>query len=134
MNSVCLGRCRDIGDEGGGDAESCGGAGGEDGVSHEGVCALWYSMMRTMSCGLLLEVMIVVTPAAVAISAAISFVSIPPVPRLDPRVVVLTDQPISVRVYCPRKDWERADTCLGIVWPRLMRRALLVSPRGLCGG
>lgn len=32
----------------------------------------------------------VVTPAAVAISAAMSFVSIPPVPKLDPSVVVLT--------------------------------------------
>lgn len=38
----------------------------------------------------MLEVMIVVTPAAVAISAAISFVSIPPVPKLEPSVVVLT--------------------------------------------
>ncbi len=34
--------------------------------------------------------MIVETPAAVAISAAISFVSIPPVPKLEPNVVVLT--------------------------------------------
>jgi len=32
----------------------------------------------------------VFTPASVAISAAISFVSIPPVPRLDPSVAVLT--------------------------------------------
>lgn len=40
--------------------------------------------------GCLLDVMIVVTPAPVAISAAMSFVSIPPVPRLEPSVDVLT--------------------------------------------
>lgn len=40
--------------------------------------------------GCLLEVMTVVTPAPVAISAAMSFVSIPPVPRLEPNVDVLT--------------------------------------------
>jgi hypothetical protein len=40
--------------------------------------------------GCLLDVMIVVTPAPVAISAAMIFVSMPPVPRLEPRVVVLT--------------------------------------------
>jgi hypothetical protein len=34
--------------------------------------------------------MIVDTPAAVAISAAMSFVSIPPVPRSEPRDAVLT--------------------------------------------
>jgi hypothetical protein len=34
--------------------------------------------------------MIVDTPAAVAISAAMIFVSIPPVPRFEPRVAVLT--------------------------------------------
>ena len=49
-----------------------------------------YSIIRKIQDGSLLEVMIVVTPAAVAISAAMSFVSIPPVPRLDPNVVVLT--------------------------------------------
>jgi hypothetical protein len=43
-----------------------------------------------MFSGCLLEVMIVVTPAAVEMSAAMSFVSIPPVPRLEPSVVVLT--------------------------------------------
>ena len=37
-----------------------------------------------------LEVIIVVTPAAVAISTAISFVSNPPVSKLEPRVAVLT--------------------------------------------
>lgn len=47
-------------------------------------------MILKIFLGSLLEVMTVVTPAAVAISAAISFVSIPPVPRLEPRVVVLT--------------------------------------------
>ena len=40
--------------------------------------------------GSLLDVITVATPAAVAISAAMSFVSIPPVPRLEPKVVVLT--------------------------------------------
>ena len=49
-----------------------------------------YSIIRKIQNGSLLEVMIVVTPAAVAISAAMSFVSIPPVPRLDPNFVVLT--------------------------------------------
>ena len=49
-----------------------------------------YSMILKMFFGSLLEVMTVVTPAAVAISAAISFVSMPPVPKLEPRVVVLT--------------------------------------------
>jgi len=34
--------------------------------------------------------MIVDTPAAVAISAAMSFVSILPVPKFEPRVAVLT--------------------------------------------
>jgi hypothetical protein len=46
--------------------------------------------MENMFSGFLLDKIIVVTPAPVAISAAMSFVSIPPVPRLDPRVVVLT--------------------------------------------
>ncbi len=49
-----------------------------------------YSMMLKMFSGFLLEQMIVVTPAAVAISAAMSFVSIPPVPSFDPKVLVLT--------------------------------------------
>lgn len=47
-------------------------------------------MMSIIVDGILLEVMIVVTPAPVAISAAMSFVSMPPVPRLDPSVDVLT--------------------------------------------
>ena len=50
----------------------------------------WYSMMDKMFSGFLEEAIIVFTPASVAISAAISFVSIPPVPRLDPSVAVLT--------------------------------------------
>ncbi len=57
-------------------------------------------MILKIFLGSLLDVMIVVTPAAVAISAAISLVSIPPVPRLDPSVVVLTakdDQHILLR-------------------------------------
>ncbi len=48
-------------------------------------------MMPKIFSGCLLDVMMVVTPAPVAISAAMIFVSMPPVPRLDPRVVVLTD-------------------------------------------
>ena len=56
-----------------------------------------YSMIRKIQDGSLLEVMIVVTPAAVAISAAMSFVSIPPVPRLDPKVVVLTVIKVFIR-------------------------------------
>jgi len=56
----------------------------------------WYSMMLKIFSGLLLEVIMVVTPAAVAISAAMSFVSIPPVPRLDPSVVVLTIKTMSM--------------------------------------
>lgn len=56
----------------------------------ETLVELWYSIMLKMFSGRLLDVMMVVTPAAVAISAAMIFVSIPPVPRLDPRVVVLT--------------------------------------------
>ena len=50
----------------------------------------WYSIMDWMFSGFLEEAMMVFTPASVAISAAISFVSIPPVPRLDPSVAVLT--------------------------------------------
>jgi phage baseplate assembly protein W len=53
--------------------------------------APWYSRIAKRDAGLRLEVMIVDTPAAVAISAAMSFVSIPPVPRLEPRVAVLTE-------------------------------------------
>ena len=49
-----------------------------------------YSMIRKTFSGCLLDVIIVVTPAAVDISAAMSLVSIPPVPRLEPSVVVLT--------------------------------------------
>jgi len=49
-----------------------------------------YSMMRETFSGCLLDVITVVTPAAVDISAAMSLVSIPPVPRLEPSVVVLT--------------------------------------------
>ena len=59
-------------------------------LNSRGRISMSYSMIRKIHDGSLLEVMIVVTPAAVAISAAISFVSIPPVPRLDPNVVVLT--------------------------------------------
>ena len=60
------------------------------GVEVPDFSALLYSMILKIFFGSLLEVMIVVTPAAVAISAAISFVSIPPVPRLEPSVFVLT--------------------------------------------
>jgi hypothetical protein len=61
-----------------------------DGVEGVDLRELLYSMISNMFSGCLLVVMIVVTPAPVAISAAMSFVSIPPVPRLDPNVVVLT--------------------------------------------
>jgi hypothetical protein len=52
---------------------------------------LWYWIMPKIFSGCLLDDTIVVTPAAVAISAAMSFVSMPPVPRLEPNVVVLTE-------------------------------------------
>ena len=52
-------------------------------------CALYWMILK-MLVGSLLEVMMVATPAAVAMSAAMSLVSIPPVPRLEPSVVVLT--------------------------------------------
>ena len=48
-------------------------------------------MISEMTLGFLLLLMIVVTPVSVAISAAMSFVSIPPVPKLEPRVLVLTN-------------------------------------------
>ena len=52
----------------------------------------WYSrmVMGRGVAGLRLEVMTVVTPAAIAISAAINFVSSPPFPTLESRVAVLT--------------------------------------------
>lgn len=62
------------------------------GVEAPDLSALLYWMILRMFLGSLLDVMTVVTPAAVAISAAMSLVSIPPVPRLDPSVVVLTIQ------------------------------------------
>ena len=83
VKTVCSGRGTGEVDREGG-AESAG-------VSISCVFSeLWYSMIPTIFSGCLLEEMIVVTPAAVAISAAMILVSIPPVPRLDPRVVVLT--------------------------------------------
>ena len=62
----------------------------ERGVFVPDLNALLYSMIRKIFFGSLLDVMTVMTPAAVAISAAMSLVSIPPVPRFDPRVFVLT--------------------------------------------
>lgn len=56
-------------------------------------------MMSMIVDGILLDVMTVVTPAPVAISAAMSFVSIPPVPRLDPSVEVLTMSRHVVALY-----------------------------------
>jgi hypothetical protein len=50
------------------------------------------SMILNTFAGLLDLHMIVETPPADAISAAMSFVSIPPVPSLDPRVAVLTSR------------------------------------------
>ena len=55
-------------------------------LNSRGRICMSYSIIRKIQDGSLLEVMIVVTPAAVAISAAMSFVSIPPVPRLDHRL------------------------------------------------
>lgn len=55
-------------------------------------------MILNILLGSLLEVMIVVTPAAVAMSAAMSFVSIPPVPKLEPNVDVLTSHTLRVRL------------------------------------
>jgi hypothetical protein len=49
-----------------------------------------YSMILKTFSGCFDVVTIVSTPAAVAISAAMSFVSIPPVPSLEPNVAVLT--------------------------------------------
>lgn len=49
-----------------------------------------YSMILKTFSGCFEEVTIVSTPAAVAISAARSFVSMPPVPSLEPNVAVLT--------------------------------------------
>ncbi len=53
--------------------------------------ALSSQWMSRTTLGLCEEATIVDTPAAVAISAAISLVSIPPVPKLEPRVFVLTE-------------------------------------------
>jgi len=63
------------------------GSRGVEGADWSG--ALYSMILKTLK-GFLLDVMTVATPAAVAISAAISFVSIPPVPRLEPSVAVLT--------------------------------------------
>lgn len=49
-----------------------------------------YSMISRIFFGFLLLVMIVAVPAPVAISAAMSLVSMPPVPSLDPKEAVLT--------------------------------------------
>lgn len=58
--------------------------------SWESPCAAWYAIMEKILRGFFDEVMMVVIPVSVAISAAMSLVSIPPVPRLEPRVLVLT--------------------------------------------
>lgn len=84
-NTVCLGRAGSSVDVG---------SVGVAGIVNE----LWYSIMGNMFPGLLLDVMIVVTPAPVAISAAMILVSIPPVPRLEPKVVVLTVASISSKI------------------------------------
>ena len=65
--------------------------GAVSGVFEPDLSWVLYSMILKMLVGSLLEVITVVTPAAVAMSAAMSFVSIPPVPRFDPSVVVLTE-------------------------------------------
>lgn len=66
-------------------------------LNSRGRICISYSMIRKIQDGSLLEVMTVVTPAAVAISAAMSFVAIPPVPRLDPGVVMLTVIEVFIR-------------------------------------
>ena len=55
-------------------------------------------MIPNIFSGCLLDVMMVVTPVSVAISAAMSFVSMPPVPRLEPSVLVLTGNASDLRV------------------------------------
>ena len=70
-----------------------------NGVDAPDRSALLYWMILRMFVGSLLDVIMVVTPAAMAISAAISFVSIPPVPRLEPNVVVLTGETHGQSVY-----------------------------------
>lgn len=52
--------------------------------------AVLYSIILKTFSGYFDVVTIVATPAAVAISAAMSLVSIPPVPSLEPSVAVLT--------------------------------------------
>jgi len=55
-------------------------------------------MIPNMLSGCLLEVMMAVTPVSVAISAAMSFVSMPPVPRLEPKVLVLTKNALDLHI------------------------------------
>ena len=88
--------------------------------------AAWYSMMDRMVSGFLEEAMMVFTPASVAISAAISFVSIPPVPRLDPSVAVLTviAQVDGVHVFPYREPRE-----YGREAPGRRRRSRCLGPR-----
>jgi hypothetical protein len=94
VKRVCGGRINDAEEEGliGLNVVSCSGLvlPENDGVEGVDLRELLYSMISNMFSGCLLVVMTVVTPAPVAISAAMSFVSIPPVPRLDPNVVMLT--------------------------------------------
>jgi hypothetical protein len=71
-------------------------------------------MLQTFS-GCLLEQMDVVTPAAVAISAAMSFVSIPPVPKLEPAVAVLTAKPSDPSLETALKDLTLVSDCRHIV-------------------
>lgn len=68
------------------------GSRGVDGVEdEEDLLPLLYSIISNIRSGCALDEMTVVTPAAVAISAAMSFVSIPPVPSFEPSVFVLTE-------------------------------------------
>lgn len=57
-----------------------------------------FSITANISCAFLECIMTVVTPAAVASSAAINFVDMPPVPRDVPRVAVDTVQVISILI------------------------------------
>lgn len=67
------------------------------------------SMMPSIFAGLLDLQMIVETPPDDAISAAMSFVSIPPVPSLDPRVAVLTSRQHRTSVRSDAGDGDGKD-------------------------
>ena len=87
--------CRGVGCSGGGvglvrpESGSLGVDGADEPDERERKLLL-YSIISKIRSGCVLFETAVVTPAAVAISAAMSFVSIPPVPSFEPSVLVLT--------------------------------------------